>query len=132
TRTCSFCNELNWNGNVSLILLLSTFRTSRAEQLVRDKGSFPSNRLWLTSSDLNSSACMNMSGILPLRLLLRRFRSSRELIAFPKHRGMEPWKLLFDRSMRIFPWKAFDLRSNVWILLPGTAFKDPSKPDKEL
>ncbi|CAN6932724.1 unnamed protein product, partial [Brassica oleracea] len=102
-RTCNDGSDPNHEGNTSLILLLSTFTSCKALQLINDFGSFPSSWFRLTSNDRNSVALANISGRVPLKLLLRRIRSVRESMEFLKQGGIEPLKRLLDKSKKLNP-----------------------------
>ena len=123
-RTFSDGKDPNQNGNSSLILLFSTFTICKALQMIKDFGKLPSRWLRLTSSDCNSVASANISGIIPLKLLLRRIRSIRETVEFLKHGGIDPLKRLLDKSNKLSflslhiqwgngPWNEFELKSNI-------------------
>lgn len=112
-------------------------------QWIKDFGSSPSSWLRLTSSDINLVALLNISGIIPLKLLLRRTKSVREVVEFFKHGGIEPLSRLLDKikisidvSLQIQrgngPWRAFELRSNHLTCVLSRTHDDVPKLLKEL
>lgn len=138
-RTCNEGKDPNQNGNVSLILLLLTFKSSRRVQWTKDFGSSPSRWLRLTSSDINLVALTNISGIIPVKLLLRRTKSVREAVEFFRHWGIEPLNRLLDKfkissDVRLQiqwgngPRKALELRSNHLIACVSSRACDDDVP----
>ncbi|RID79314.1 hypothetical protein BRARA_A02060, partial [Brassica rapa] len=86
TRICKPGNNLNQKGNVSLNLLSST-----------DLGSSPDNWLRPTSSEIKATLT-DSSRNFPERLLFRRCKIESLVLKFSKHRGIEPLKLLLDKT----------------------------------
>ncbi|KAJ6881193.1 hypothetical protein NC651_027909 [Populus alba x Populus x berolinensis] len=98
TRICSFGSVSRKWGNASSILLLPRSRTSNIVQLMIEGGIFPSNSFPLRLRYSKLLSFENVEGIVPRRLFMPRCNTKSMLLKFPKHSGVEPLKLLLDKS----------------------------------
>ena len=83
---------------MSSILLPPRSRTCSNVQLMIDDGILPSNSLPFRLRYPKLFPFENVEKIVPRRLFMPRFKIERELLKFPKHCGINPLKLLLDKS----------------------------------
>jgi hypothetical protein len=74
--------------------------TSNLEQWERDLGTGPCNRFPWRFKVCKAQDAEKLSGIVPCRLFLLKFNTLRVLVIVFKHEGIDPEKLLKERSRR--------------------------------